>query len=115
MKCAVPLKLSLRRKKIAVHSGKMLREKQSTEANCRPVLGEKYDVYRAARTINAMEIFKVLPVSNEKFLVANKHRSCERIRTRNTCSPDLIGPRPILNCQRNRTLHIAFVHMTKFL
>ena len=33
--------------------------------------GEKDDVYRAVRTINAMESLKVMPVRYEQFLVAN--------------------------------------------
>ena len=32
---------------------------------------EKDDVYRAVRTINAMESLKVMPVRYEQFLVAN--------------------------------------------
>ena len=73
----------------------------------RPLKGEKDDVYRAVRTINAMENLKVLPVRYEQFLVAHKYHTCERIWPRNTCFPDLIGPKPILNCQRNRAFHIA--------
>ena len=46
----------------------------SSEANSGPLKGEKDDVYRAVRTITAMESLKVMPVRYEKFLVANKHR-----------------------------------------
>ena len=51
--------------------GKIMREKQSAEANFGPLKGEKDDVYRAVRTINAMESLKVMPVRYEQFLVAN--------------------------------------------
>ena len=44
------------------------------EANFGPLKGEKDDVYRAVRRINAMECLKVMPVRYEQFLVANKHR-----------------------------------------
>ena len=79
MKCAVPLKLNLQRKMRAamrgkIHSGKMLWVERSTEANCGPLKGEKDDVYRAVRTINAIDSFKVMPVRYKQFLVANKHR-----------------------------------------
>ena len=51
--------------------GKIIRcEKQSAEANFGPLKGEKDDVYRAVRTINAMESLKVMPVRYEQFLVA---------------------------------------------
>ena len=49
-------------------------EKLSAEANFGPLKGEKDDVYRATRTINAMESLKVMPVRYEQLLVANKHR-----------------------------------------
>ena len=39
-----------------------VRETQSAEANFGPLKGEKDDVYRAVRTINAMESLKVMPV-----------------------------------------------------
>ena len=42
----------------------MLRERRSSEAKCRPLKGEKDDVYRAVRTINRYE----------QCFVANKHR-----------------------------------------
>ena len=48
-----------------------VRETQSAEANFGPLKGEKDDVYRAVRTINAMESLKVMPVRYEQFLVAN--------------------------------------------
>ena len=38
------------------------------------IKGEKDDVYRVVRTINAMESLKVMPVRYEQFFVANKHR-----------------------------------------
>ena len=44
---------------------------QSAEENFGPLKGEKDDVYRAVRTINAMESLKVMPVRYEQFLVAN--------------------------------------------
>ena len=43
-----------------VLSGKILLEKLSSDANFGPLKGEKEDVYRAVRTINAMESLKVL-------------------------------------------------------
>ena len=49
-------------------------EKLSLKANFGPLKGEKVDVYRAVRTINAMESLKVMPLRYEQFLVANKHR-----------------------------------------
>ena len=64
------------------HCGKMVREKQSAEANFRPLKGEKDDVYRALRTINAAEIFTLLPARYEQFFVANITDTCERIRAR---------------------------------
>ena len=48
-----------------------VRETQSAEANFGPLKGEKDDVYRAVRTINAMESLKVMPVRYEQFLIAN--------------------------------------------
>ena len=39
-----------------------------------PLKGEKDDVCRAIRTINAMERLKVMPVRYEQFLAANKQR-----------------------------------------
>ena len=41
------------------------------KANFGPLKGENDDVYRAVRTINAMESLKVMPVRHEQFLVAN--------------------------------------------
>ena len=57
-----------------IRSSLEIKLKQSTEVNCRPLKGEKGDVYRAVRRINVMENLKVLAVRYEKFLVANKYR-----------------------------------------
>ena len=52
----------------------IVRVKLSSAANFGPLKGEKDDVYRAVKKINAMESLKVMPARYEKFLVANKHR-----------------------------------------
>ena len=36
--------------------------------------GEKDDVHRAVRTLNAIECLKVMPLRYEKFLVVNQHQ-----------------------------------------
>ena len=38
----------------------------------------------------------------------------ERIQTRNTCFPVLIGPKPILNCPLNCTFHIPLANIHFF-
>ena len=73
MKCVVLFKKDVVwfKKEAARENRNSVRETQSAEANFGPLKGEKDDVYRAVRTINAMESLKVLPVRYEQFLVAN--------------------------------------------
>lgn len=77
----------------------MVWEKQSTKkANFRLSNGGGGggEVYGALKTMNAMDIWKVMPVRYEQFLVANKHRYISTIRPKTyTCLP--IGPKLIVN------------------
>ena len=62
MKCAVPLNINLRRKKISAREVVLRNAMRETEANFRPLNGGKDDVCRAVKTIDAMESLKALPV-----------------------------------------------------
>ena len=52
----------------------MLLEKPSTEANVRPLEGDKDYFYRAVRPINAIDSLKVLPVRYDQFLVGPRSK-----------------------------------------